>query len=273
MDDTPYLSRGAKHVTTTSSVLVSSSKYLNHPVIREYVVTENLRRNGQDLPFTYMIPGLIKALVELQDKARIDELFAEARRDWPALDAFFVDRRLSGMTMERLSKLPNESIGRRLYRLMIARGFDLELFPAYDTKSDYDFWKLRSAQYHDLHHLLFGATFDHLGEVSSIFGRLSSYTKFFVPELAAELNVLSTFVMMSLIPRTQLYYPQCVPTLWRDIERGMRIGRESDAWFLAPYDDYLHLSPVEIRAVIGLRGVEEFDTTEESVGWGEGRAY
>ncbi len=273
MDDIPYLSRGAVSVTTSSSMLVSSSKYLNHPVIRDYVVNESLRRNGLDLPFTYFIPGLLTALEEVQDKARIDSLFAEARRGWPALDAWFAERPSCDLTKQRLAKLPPDSIGGILYSHVMSKGLDLEIVAPYDTTSDYDFWRLRSAHYHDLHHLLFGASFDHFGEIPSIFGRVSSYDKFFAPELAGELNVLSTFVMMSLIPRTHLHYPEFSSTLWFHIERGMRVGRDSDAWFLARYDDYLHLTPVEIRAAIGLRGVEEFDTTEESRRWGEGRIY
>ena len=37
MDDIPYLARGVKQLGTESSVLVSSSKYLNHPRLREWI--------------------------------------------------------------------------------------------------------------------------------------------------------------------------------------------------------------------------------------------
>ena len=37
MDDIPYLARGVNLLGTDSSVLVSSSKYLNHPKLREWI--------------------------------------------------------------------------------------------------------------------------------------------------------------------------------------------------------------------------------------------
>ena len=39
-------------VKTESSVLVSSSPYLNHPMLRQLVAQEVLRRNGKDLQST-----------------------------------------------------------------------------------------------------------------------------------------------------------------------------------------------------------------------------
>ena len=63
-EDLPYLMRGAKRVTTESSVLISSSKYLNDIRIREWVVNQSLKRNGNDLPPTYGIPKLIEAVRE-----------------------------------------------------------------------------------------------------------------------------------------------------------------------------------------------------------------
>ena len=50
MDDVPYLLRGITQLSTASSTLISSSKYLNNPRLREWVATELLRRKGPDLP-------------------------------------------------------------------------------------------------------------------------------------------------------------------------------------------------------------------------------
>ena len=47
-DYIPYFMRGLQDIPTTSSRLVSSSKFLNHPTIREYVMQESLRRNGRE---------------------------------------------------------------------------------------------------------------------------------------------------------------------------------------------------------------------------------
>ncbi len=50
MNDIPYLLRGVTPVATDSSVLVSSSKYLNHPRMRDWISTITLKRNGPDRP-------------------------------------------------------------------------------------------------------------------------------------------------------------------------------------------------------------------------------
>ena len=49
-DDTPYLLRGIAPITTTSSTLVSSSPYLNHPALRDWIASAFLRRSGKDRP-------------------------------------------------------------------------------------------------------------------------------------------------------------------------------------------------------------------------------
>ena len=48
--DIPYLMRGVMPVDTHSSVLVSSSKYLNNPRLRDWLATIALRKNGPDFP-------------------------------------------------------------------------------------------------------------------------------------------------------------------------------------------------------------------------------
>ena len=50
MDDIPYLLRGITQLSTASSTLISSSKYLNNAKLRDWVAAELLRRNGPDLP-------------------------------------------------------------------------------------------------------------------------------------------------------------------------------------------------------------------------------
>ena len=73
----PYFMRGLQQIETASSRLVSSSKFLNHPDIREYVMQESLRRNGRDMPITYGLPKLFQALYEIRDEKRINEMLAD----------------------------------------------------------------------------------------------------------------------------------------------------------------------------------------------------
>ena len=68
MDNLAYLMTSVKPVTTQSSVLVSSSPWLNHPLLRDWISTQYLRRNGPDrLSASDTAEGLLPLLNELRD--------------------------------------------------------------------------------------------------------------------------------------------------------------------------------------------------------------
>jgi hypothetical protein len=66
-NETRYM-QGAR-APATSSVLISNSKYLNNPGYRDAFVQSALRRHGHDLPPTYLVPQMIKAIEEVTDYA------------------------------------------------------------------------------------------------------------------------------------------------------------------------------------------------------------
>ena len=80
VNDYSYLMKGLTRVPTTSSTLVSSSKYLNDPRIRDWVATHLLRKNGPDAPTPSDPMPLVLALREVQDINHINELFAAERK-------------------------------------------------------------------------------------------------------------------------------------------------------------------------------------------------
>ena len=86
MDDTPYLARGVELLGTDSSILISSSKYLNEPRLREWVAKIALKKNSSDYPPAAEMHELIQILQDLRDYDRIEELFTEERKTNPALD-------------------------------------------------------------------------------------------------------------------------------------------------------------------------------------------
>jgi ubiquinone biosynthesis protein COQ4 len=70
--------------------------------------------------------------------------------------------------------------------------------------------------------------------------------------------------------RTIIHYPSTWPAMSRHITNGMRVGRESDPWFLRKMEPIFGMSKDEARAHIGMKGVEEVDTAPESDVWSEG---
>lgn len=268
MADTPYLYQGINLLQTDSSVLISSSRYLNHPQLREWMATELLRRNGPDVPTpsgAYRLSFIIK---EIQDFARIDALFEAERKRWPALDRWIGEGFVSSFTKEDLASLPPDSVGGLFYAHLRDSGFRIDIVPPYQPKGIYDYWLLRSGQTHDWEHIITHGGFDSLGEIVTGFARLENIYKHFSPELANELAVMQYLLSIRFVSRTALHYPHVWHDTWAAVERGRAAGKASDAYVLARYEDVFHLTPREARATLGVRGVDDTaDTAAASRIW------
>jgi ubiquinone biosynthesis protein Coq4 len=271
MDDIPYLLRGITQVPTASSTLISSSKYLNNPAMRDWLAQELLRRNGPDLPTPSGAFKLSFIIKEMQDYSEIDAMMEEERKRLPALDRFLSERFTSNYTLDDLSKFPRDSVAGRFYKQLSEGNYQVNIVPPYEAKGNYDYWLLRSGQTHDLEHVITAGGFDSLGEVVVGLAKLENIYKHFSPELACELAVMQFFASFRFISRMALHYPQVWHDTWAAVERGRKIGMASDPYVMTRYEDVFHLPVDEARKVLGVRNVEEVDTTAPSAIW-DGRA-
>ena len=263
-DNLPYLQRGRKKVETTSTALISSSKYLNDYRIREWITTQSLKRNGRDMPSTYGIPMLIEAVREVQDHGRIEELFNEARRTWPELDRWLDERFLTTLTREDMASCPEGSLGGIWYKQLKGAQMEVDIIPQFQTKTAFEFFFLRGVQIHDFMHILGGGGFDALGEIIPAYLKFGNLFRWLSPELAGLLNVQNTLLTAPMFVRGPLHYPELFMKMWELAEHGMRVGRESDALFLNRYEDWLDLPLEEARRKFGVRGAHTIDTSRES---------
>jgi len=268
-EDLPYLQRGRQKVETTSTALISSSKYLNDYRIREWIVNQCLKRNGRDMPPTYGIPMLIEAIREVQDHARIEALFDEARRGWPELDRWLDERRLARLTREDMASCPEGSIGGIWYKQLKGANMEVDIIPTFEPRSSFEYFFLRGVQIHDFMHILGGGGFDGLGEIIPAYLKYGNLFRWFPPELAGLLNVQNTLLTVPMFVRGPLHYPELFPRMWELAEHGMRVGRESEALFLPHYEDWLDLPLEEARRKFGVRGAHTIDTARESALWDE----
>jgi ubiquinone biosynthesis protein Coq4 len=267
MDDIPYLLRGINVMETASSVLISSSKYLNSPRLRDWVAQELLRKNGPDLPTpsgAFILSGIIK---ELQDWDYINELIAAERKKWPELDRWFSERHVSTFTKDDLRKCAPDTVGGLFFKQLDDNGYQINIVPPYEPKTDYDYWLLRAGQTHDWEHIIGAGGFDSIGELIPGFMRLASYHKYFSPELACELTVMQFFASFRFLSRMALHYPHTWHAAWAAVDRGRRVGEMSEPFFWARYEDVFHLTPAAAREKLGIRGVEEVDTRAASAVW------
>lgn len=267
--DIPYLLRGVVPVTTESSLLISSSKYLNNPRMREWIAMICLRRNGPDFPPQAEMYEFVDIINEIRDLDYIEHLFTEERKINPRLDAWFNEWHLSDYASAGLDRCPEGSVGWLLHREILAAGYELETYALPEPRTQFDYFNTRANQNHDLEHILTGGGIDYMGELVPYWYRITSHFKFLSPALAGELSVIYLLGSLRYTVRTMLHYPQCWPTCQQSIERGMRVGRESGPLFLAKYEDVLHLPLEEARRVLGVVGAEQVDTAPVSWQWAE----
>lgn len=270
MDDVPYLARGVMPVETPSSVLVSSSKYLNNPRLRDWLAMILLRKNGADMPPQAEMWAFLPILESLRDHARIEQMFEDERRVNPALDAWFKQGFYSTYAIEDFSQYGPDTLGGIFYSWITEGNYEIQITQWTQPKSQLDFYNLRSGQTHDFEHILTGGGFNFMGELVPYWYRLTNVFKYIKnPELAAELSMIQIFGSLRYTVRTMLHYPQVWPTAVNCIQRGMKVGQESDALFLAKLEDYFHLPLEQARAALGVRGAVDVDTAREGAFWAE----
>jgi ubiquinone biosynthesis protein COQ4 len=111
---------------------------------------------------------LENALTRLATPERIDE-FVQSLRSTPVNDAMFVERYSpQPVDLEALKDCSEGSLGAHYYRHMKAHNLSVDYFLPIDPKSDYDYFRLRQYQSHDVWHVLTGYPADLSGELAII---------------------------------------------------------------------------------------------------------
>ena len=269
---------GRRKVKTDSSVLVSSSRWLNDGRVREWISTENLRRNGHDYPLLYGLPTLMQAVDEVRDVKGAERLVAGERRRNPAFDRWLNEGFVSTYSKDDLKAYPEGSVGRQLFEYMDEFDLSPELNsrildnPDWKPANTLDYWNLRMGQTHDAYHILGEVGFGSVAEyfitgviTGNVFRHLGA-------ELAGALMTVNTLIMFPWMTRTMLHYPGAWPDLWRNLSYGYDVGQQSDMLFTAKFEDIMHLTPADARAALGWRGHREgVDSRQASLIFGEGR--
>lgn len=269
---------GRRKVKTESSVLVSSSRWLNDGRVREWISTENLRRNGHDYPLLYGLPTLMQAVDEVRDVEDAERLVADERRRNPAFDRWLNEGFVSTYTKDDLKAYPEGSVGRQLFEYMDEFDLSPELNsrildnPDWKPANTLDYWNLRMGQTHDAYHILGEVGFGSVAEyfitgviTGNVFRHLGA-------ELAGALMTVNTLIMFPWMTRTMLHYPGAWPDLWRNLSYGYEVGQQSDMLFTAKFEDIMHLTPADARAALGWRGHRDgIDSRQASLIFGEGR--
>lgn len=268
MDDIPYLARGVNLLGTDSSVLVSSSKYLNHPKLREWIAFIALKKNGPDFPPAAEMHQLLTFIDELRDFDHIEHMMTEERKVNPRFDAWFNEWHVSNYTIEDLKDCAPGTVGGIYYKTATEGNYEIQIVPDYKPQTQWQYYSLRSGQTHDYEHILTGGGFNYMGELIPYWFRLATiHTHIQNKELAGEMSVLSILGTTRYVIRTMLHYPQIWECALECIQQGIRIGRESDPFWMAKMEDVWHVPLEEARVKLGVRGARDLDTQKEGDFW------
>lgn len=204
-----YFNGAIRKVETESSVLVSSSKYLNHQELRHLVSQEMLRRNGPDLPNTAYIPEVAQILMMLEDFPRILELFELEKARLPKFKEWCDKKSLADFKKDEVKDSAPGTLGAALYDFMVNSGYELDIFyREIQVVNDLTFYLRQTALTHDIEHIVSGFGPNHGGEIALLTANLHAKALYFHPEMAAFFSRVATYLKAKTVMKDGLHYPE-----------------------------------------------------------------
>jgi ubiquinone biosynthesis protein COQ4 len=253
----------------TSSVLISSSKYLNNPYYREAFVTQALRRHGHDLPPTYMVPLMLRAIEEVTIEGRREALVEEEKAKNPLFAEWLAARRLCQFTLANTEHYDCGTLGQEIHTLLSTPGMTLDFSFAAEVvpTNDLAYMEMRNRVSHDLEHMITGFGPNTAGENALAMANITVASRFFTPELAQILSHAQMWIAATGIYRTSLHYHHVLPAYLDAVQQGIRVGLQLKApLFMTPWEDYLDWQLEDIATDLGFeRGPgREWDWTTKA---------
>jgi ubiquinone biosynthesis protein COQ4 len=250
----------------TSSVLISNSKYLNNPYYRDAFAQQALRRFGHDLPPTYHIPAMIKAMSEVADYADFARLIAEEKVKNPDFGAWVDARRWTSYRVDDLGFYAEGTLGAAI-KAFLEKGYDMEFIKAREVTSDLQYIVQRRTALHDIEHLVTGFGPNTAGEQALSICNITAFARYFTPALAQYFSEANCFVGAAGYMRTSLHYHHVMPTYLEAMQQGIAAGLAlKRPLFLESCEDYLDWKLEDIAPHLGFaRGPgEAWDWTTEA---------
>jgi ubiquinone biosynthesis protein Coq4 len=248
IEDVDYMT-GGRSRGGSSSLLRSTSKYLNSPLIRDLLCNEGLRQAGPDVINTALIPDFYDAFDAVMDEAEIARLFQEDARRLPDLAAWLGERYLGQITYDQVEASAPDTLGHGV-KALLDQGFKLYFAHLGPAESDFDYMRKRRAQVHDFEHIVTGLPATSLpGEQALYVAHMTSCFNYFQPKLAKEAALISSFLFTSWTLRTALHYPEAMLAICDAMEKGVALGKRlKRPLFMERWEDYLDWPLPKLRA-------------------------
>ncbi|WP_336951165.1 Coq4 family protein [Sphingobium aromaticivastans] len=235
-----------------SSVLISNSRYLNNPRMRDIYAQMGLKRDSGDLPGAYLIPELNRAIAEEMDMPRLYELLAEEKARLPEfaqwLDAGFV----SDWNACDLSGCAEGTVGATIRRFVEQSGMDIDFMFKDMPKDDFGYLLKRRVQNHDIEHMVTGLDPTPVGEIALIVANVVAISNYFIPEFAQMLSFQPLFLASTSLMRMNCHYPKAVPALLEGFALGYTLGmKQTKPLFMLRWEDHIHTAVSDVRRTLG----------------------
>jgi ubiquinone biosynthesis protein Coq4 len=248
----------------TKEFLFHNNRYYSDDLVREWLGYMLLRRHGH-------VPALSAGMAHMEiikdfaiDRTRANALFAEARKTDARLDAFLSARYTPKYHEIDFGAYAPGSFGAILYNNIVGQDLDLNLAQGKPFETDFEYFMFWGLSSHDIEHVLGGAQVNEIGELIPHMMRYGFLFQYLPAELAGMLSTPLYLVTMSHLVSAMIHTPDIFPTVMDTIARGWRIGRESGPYLYARFEDYFPLPITEARRALGIRNVEEVDTSQAS---------
>jgi ubiquinone biosynthesis protein COQ4 len=238
-DDDAYMKAGLSF-HSDCSILRSSSKYLNSPLVRDIYCNEGLRRSGPDILATSLIGEANEAFESVQDHQHVAWLIREEAKRAPEFGAW-LDARYSGnITYEQAAACAPDTLGHHI-KLFLDAGFKLYFGRIGPAESDWEYIRKRRGQLHDIEHLVTGFPGDSFaGEIALFLANITSIHNYFRPALAKEIALFLSYLLSTWTMRATLHWPEVMPAVCDAMEKGSIAGKRlRRPMFLERWEDYL----------------------------------
>jgi ubiquinone biosynthesis protein COQ4 len=268
--DFDYLQMGAKPLTTESSILVSSSRFLDDAVLRDLHAQSAFAKNGSDIPVTYLSVEYYKAYLKVRDYAAEEAAIAAHKKADAKFAAWLDARFLANYKADAVAHCKPGTLGAMIHDFLVKSGMSMDfLYNGQDIKSDLVYFETRINQSHDIEHMVMGFDVNFGGEIALDMFRLAHDSRFLPDELAQIRNRSMGYAMSTAMMKTALHYPpmmyQFMDCTRIGVEAANRINR--DILFLK-WEDYYDMALPEVRKALNIIAPEPnaWDWTDEAYG-------
>lgn len=253
------------------SVINTNSKFLNNPYYRDVYAQIALRRDGPDLPSTYIIPMACKAIGEVTDYAEFARLIEEEKIKKPEFAEWLSARQSTAFTPANTAHHAPGTLGHAVHEFL-GLGYEIDKMQlaGVEVTNDVDYISKRRANIHDLEHLVTGFGPNTCGELAIVYTAISSIANYFSPQLAHHMSAALVFLGTAAIQQKSLHYPAVFPTVLEAVQRGIEMGKAlKRPLLMEPWEDMLDWQLEDISKHLGIArgpGAAWDWTTDATVG-------